>query len=316
MSKHINSSDDPLQSLPTKSSAPASARAGAVLRAAREKTGKALDAVAAETRIPRRYLQALEEDHFDAFPAFVYMRGFLKSYCDYLDVPFDEVWKSFSPNADAEPAAGSSDAAAAAPAPARAPTAPSHAPTAPSHDNPVPARHGPAARVTVSDDEPAPAPVSLPVHHEPAHHSPTQSQSSALIAIVLGGSVALALCVRVFSGRPAAHENAIPNDLGRSRVVEAASAPAETPPALAPLATAVKPKASLHAVEDAWVSAFVDGARVYEGRLPKGATLEWVSAKSVSFKTTSPASLELRIDGERRAIEAPGADGAYDYQIP
>ncbi|HEY8489520.1 MAG TPA: helix-turn-helix domain-containing protein [Dehalococcoidia bacterium] len=54
------------------------------LREAREAKGLSLEAVERETRISRRYLQALETENLEALPAPVYARGFLRSYAQFL----------------------------------------------------------------------------------------------------------------------------------------------------------------------------------------------------------------------------------------
>ena len=57
---------------------------GRTLREAREARGLSLEEVQADTKIRRKYLQALEEGREDEFPADVYLRGFLRSYANYL----------------------------------------------------------------------------------------------------------------------------------------------------------------------------------------------------------------------------------------
>jgi cytoskeletal protein RodZ len=59
---------------------------GRILSEAREARGATLDDVERETRISRRYLVALEEEEFTAFPAQVQARGFLRMYAQYLDL--------------------------------------------------------------------------------------------------------------------------------------------------------------------------------------------------------------------------------------
>jgi hypothetical protein len=51
---------------------------------ARETRGLTLEDAERDTRISRRYLQALEDERFDIIPAPVYARGFLRSYSQYL----------------------------------------------------------------------------------------------------------------------------------------------------------------------------------------------------------------------------------------
>lgn len=54
--------------------------AGEQLRAAREAAGLDLADVAAQTRIPQRHLEALENDRFDALPSPTYSVGFAKAH--------------------------------------------------------------------------------------------------------------------------------------------------------------------------------------------------------------------------------------------
>jgi cytoskeletal protein RodZ len=53
---------------------------GERLRAAREEKGLSLEDIAAQTRIPRRHLESLEQGNWDNLPAPTYTVGFAKSY--------------------------------------------------------------------------------------------------------------------------------------------------------------------------------------------------------------------------------------------
>jgi len=68
---------------------------GEILLEAREKAGLSLEDVSGETKIPRRMLEYLETDNFDAFPARVYARGFLKSYAELLGLDVDYILNKF-----------------------------------------------------------------------------------------------------------------------------------------------------------------------------------------------------------------------------
>lgn len=57
---------------------------GSRLLRAREARGLTLEDAERDTRISRRYLQALETEQFEVIPAPVYARGFLRSYSQYL----------------------------------------------------------------------------------------------------------------------------------------------------------------------------------------------------------------------------------------
>jgi len=57
---------------------------GQALRDAREDLGVTLAEAERETRINRRYLEALENEDASSMPAAVYTRGFIRTYCQYL----------------------------------------------------------------------------------------------------------------------------------------------------------------------------------------------------------------------------------------
>ncbi len=59
---------------------PAMTGLGRMLSEARQARGVTLEQAERDTRIVRRYLAALEQEDFGAFPAEVYARGFLRSY--------------------------------------------------------------------------------------------------------------------------------------------------------------------------------------------------------------------------------------------
>jgi cytoskeleton protein RodZ len=64
---------------------------GTWLRTQREARGVSLAAVAESSKISTRHLEALEGDHFDALPAPVFVRGFLREYARIVGLDADEV---------------------------------------------------------------------------------------------------------------------------------------------------------------------------------------------------------------------------------
>ncbi len=64
---------------------------GEILKAAREKRNITIEQIARDTRISRRYIEALEQEDFTAFPGETYLIGFLRNYADYLGLPRDEL---------------------------------------------------------------------------------------------------------------------------------------------------------------------------------------------------------------------------------
>src|SRR3989337_300627 len=57
---------------------------GETLQRARQARGITVEDAERATRLPRRYLEALEQENFAILPAPVYARGFLRSYSGYL----------------------------------------------------------------------------------------------------------------------------------------------------------------------------------------------------------------------------------------
>src|SRR6056297_68986 len=57
---------------------------GKKLKTAREEKGYSTDQVARDTNIARRFILAMEQEDFSAFPGDTYLLGFLRNYGDYL----------------------------------------------------------------------------------------------------------------------------------------------------------------------------------------------------------------------------------------
>lgn len=74
---------------------------GSSLREARIRRGVELAQIEADTHIRTRYLKALEDERFDLIPGDAYVRGFLRTYADYLKLDaelfVDEYKARFAP---------------------------------------------------------------------------------------------------------------------------------------------------------------------------------------------------------------------------
>ena len=77
---------------------------GETLRRARTAKGITLEDAERVTRIPRKYLEALEIENFSILPAPVYARGFLRSYAGYLGLEPSELLPFFPVGNVEEPA--------------------------------------------------------------------------------------------------------------------------------------------------------------------------------------------------------------------
>jgi cytoskeletal protein RodZ len=71
------------------------AELGNTLSRARRARGITLEDAERDTHVSRRYLQALENEDFSAFPAPVYARGFLRTYSRYLGLNPEELVRVF-----------------------------------------------------------------------------------------------------------------------------------------------------------------------------------------------------------------------------
>lgn len=59
---------------------------GSYLRTRREALGVSLDEIGAATKIRLGLLEALESEDFPRLPAPIFVKGFLRSYCQYLNL--------------------------------------------------------------------------------------------------------------------------------------------------------------------------------------------------------------------------------------
>ena len=82
-----------------------------------------------------------------------------------------------------------------------------------------------------------------------------------------------------------------------------------------PMTRAVAPKFSLRASEDVWVQVAVDGAILFEGRVPRGAELDWKPMKTVVLRATSIAALSVSLDDSAAPLPAPTPNGEYRFDL-
>lgn len=63
---------------------------GIRLRELREAKGVSLDDIARSTRVGKRHLEALETDNWSELPSPVFVKGFIRAYCEFLEGSPDE----------------------------------------------------------------------------------------------------------------------------------------------------------------------------------------------------------------------------------
>ena len=65
---------------------------GEILRAAREERKLSVEQVNRETKISPQTITALEADDFEGFPSETYLKGFLRTYADFLGLDGGKLW--------------------------------------------------------------------------------------------------------------------------------------------------------------------------------------------------------------------------------
>ena len=76
---------------------------GAYLRRAREKSGLSTEDISTGSRIVPRLVSALEADRHDLLPAPVYVRGFIRVYCDLVGAEPKEALQLYNAEAIPDP---------------------------------------------------------------------------------------------------------------------------------------------------------------------------------------------------------------------
>ena len=68
---------------------------GSLLKKARQKKGLSLDDIQEETKIRKKYLEAIEANNFDLLPGKVYLKVFIKGYAREVDLDYQELLANY-----------------------------------------------------------------------------------------------------------------------------------------------------------------------------------------------------------------------------
>lgn len=262
---------------------------GSYLREMRTAKGMSLDEVSRATRVGRAHLEALEAEELSALPAPVFVKGFIRAYCEFLQANPAEALGRYQ----ALTGERSHAAALSAPEPlgsglgrgpvfvsvillvvlgvalfllnsgfrGEAPRAPRPPAAVPSTPAVAPSPSAPAAA------QPAPAPTPA-IGAEPTA-----------------------------AAAPSAPMQPIP----------VAATPPAAAPARGPQRLVVK------AIETTWVRVQIDGDRSVEELLPAGATREWSAEKRFTLTVGNAAGVSLELNG--RTLPPLGAPGAVIREL-
>ena len=296
---------------------PSAARVGADLKAARERLGWTLPAMAGHLRIRLPFLQAIEDGQIDLLPGNAYAIGFLRTYAQALGLDQDEVARRF--RAEAAEANRKTELNFPAPVPERGVPAGaivlvgvlvaigayvgwykmsgnSHPATAmvqtvperlaPLAEKPAPAPAAAAATKIAETAEPPPPPL------------PSVAPSSAAAAAAPGG----------YATSPAS----VP---APQAVALAVPLPVPMPPQGFDATRLDGPRIVLRAKADAWMQVRDKSGPVLLNRVLRAGETWQVPAKGTLLLTTGNAGgTELLVDGQPTG--SLGGDGAVRRDLP
>jgi cytoskeleton protein RodZ len=286
---------------------------GLYLRGLREAKGMSLDDIARSTRVGRRHLEALEEDTPGELPAPVFVKGFIRAYCEFLECPPDHALDLYR-ESTGEPA-------------------PAHGPGRPllsgrsrlsgplvisvvlfvvlglsllvlrvglqssrKSASPVPvAREDvPKAAPPVSSSMPNPAKAPAPAAVLPAAPAPPGTSDATASAAPSSALVTAS----TNSATPA-------TSVSTSSAGTTAAPAAETKPGSHHLV--------VRTVEPTWLRVQVDDGRVAEELLPTGAVREWNATKRFTLTVGNAGGVEIDLNGKR--LPSLGASGAVIQRL-
>jgi cytoskeleton protein RodZ len=308
------------------------ASVGAYLRELRTRRGVSLDEIARTTRVAPRYLSALESDAFDELPAPVFIRGFIRAYCQALGESPHEALSHYD----------GQDGRVPAPAPPPAPR-----PRAASAD---PRSRGtivvsfvllvilgmalftvalvlrPGDRIDRAAVEvrPEPRPVEpatlpAPAPPPPAPTPPAVRPPAVGPASAPASTAPPATAVRpVPPPTPPAATGATASSTGS--VAAAPAAPSPAGPAAAPPTTPPAPTSSVdigpvsapyrlvaRTSEPTWIRVRTEDGRSSEETVPAGEVREWVSDRPFVVTVGNAGGVSLELNG--RTLPSLGASG-------
>jgi len=251
---------------------------GSILREAREAKGLSLNQVHVETRIPQKYLTALEGGEYDRLPTPVHVRGYLGNYARVLGLDAGPLIERYEVSKQYRPPP--------------IPTVPTQATTG----DPLPSR----------SDQPFFNPVNLEL-------GPTRSRDPETLmrwAIILALLFFIALAANRFlfssNSQQGNLEDAVATILEPQNTPETVTTPLPTPTddlsiistsrnsLELPTPTATRPllPATMESIdilvevtERTWFRITVDGEVVHEGLGRKGESYQWEAQQSVTLLT-------------------------------
>ncbi len=284
---------------------------GTYLKRLRVSKGASLDDIARATRVGRRHLEALENDESGELPAPVFVKGFIRAYCEFLETRPDEAFLRYQ-----EPAGPASATprfrAGGRGAPSRlgSPIAVSLLLLVVLSGALVAVNLGLRSGGTKTVSPPASAPATVPptVATPAAVATPAVPTSGASSPPPAGKAVASAPpAAPTVAGTPAPAAATPP-----APAVPAAPTPNSATSA-APLAERGRQRLVVRALEATWVRVQVDRTTTVEELLPAGAVREWSAQQDFVLTVGNAGGVELTLNGQR--LPPLGGSGAVIREL-
>lgn len=319
------------------------ARVGSELRAARERLGWTLPAIAQYLRIRRPYLEAIEEGRTADLPGNAYAIGFLRTYAQALGLDPDEISRRF--RAEATEANRKTELNFPAPVPERGIPAGAvvlvggliavgayvgwYKMSGNRHPSTqivqtVPERLAPLAD-RIAPPSPAATPVTVaqtpalvpaaPVVPVPVPPAPSVSPSSAAAAGVPAPAAATPSVIVASPAATVIPASPVPSQPAATSQAVALANPLPTPSSAATPAKPDGARVVLRAKADAWMQVREKGGAVLLNRVLRAGETWSVPAKAALLLTTgNAAGTEVLLDGV--ATGSLGGDGAVRRDLP
>jgi cytoskeleton protein RodZ len=288
--------------------------AGAYLEGLRLARGASLDDIARATRVGRRHLEALEADDAPELPAPVFVKGFIRAYCEFLQARPDEALERYRRQAPAHVPAPRSFGGIRRRAPSRmgSPIAVSLLLLAVLSGALIAVNLG----LRSGGTQAASTLVTRPTPPPGAPQATSVTTSTSLVAAAPSGAPATPTAVTA----PAAP--APPSTAVRPAEPTAPPPPAapNTAPPPAPGSATTNTSADrgpqrlvVRAVEATWVRVQVDRSRAVEELLPEGAVREWSAEQNFVLTVGNAGGVELTLNGRR--LPPLGSRGAVIREL-
>jgi cytoskeleton protein RodZ len=263
---------------------------GTYLRELRSAKDVSLDEVTRATRVGRAHLEALEAEDLASLPAPVFVKGFIRAYCEFLQADAGEAlgrYRELIGDRGRSATAGTLEPRAAG------------------------IGRGPvfvsvillvvlgAALFILNSGRSSPSRSARP----PAAEAPATPTSTAPAAPVTAAP------------EPARLEPAAPPGVAPPAAMPLPVAAPATPGSPAPAAPAARPAQRLvvKALEPTWIRIQMDGGRTVEELLPAGAAREWSAEKRFVLTVGNAGGISLELNG--RALPPVGASGAVIREL-